>query len=86
MPSMSTTSKVYVYTSDSGREILLHQASYLAPVAGPERAGALNGTNHVYAPGLERELQYGCNLLKGTPRGTWPLRQRAGSTGRVAVE
>jgi hypothetical protein len=61
--------KLYVYAPTDRQPILLHQATYLAPVASPNivpdaRPSALTGINYVYAPRLERELRYGCALLE----------------------
>jgi hypothetical protein len=60
--------KIYVYAHTRREPMLLHQASYLAPAASREaQPAALTGINHVYAPGLERELRYGCALLEISP-------------------
>lgn len=57
--------KLYVYEQNKRQPVLIHQATYLAPVAGDNPApAALTGINHVYAPYLERELRYGCALLE----------------------
>lgn len=56
--------KIYVYAVDRRRVTMLHQASYLKPVVDRDiPALTLTGRNHVYAPGLERELAYDCMLL-----------------------
>ncbi len=60
--------KVYVYAHTWREPMLLHQTSYLAPVASRDaQPDALTGINHVYSPSLERELRYGCALLETTP-------------------
>jgi hypothetical protein len=60
--------KIYVYTHTRREPMLLHQTSYLAPVASRDaQPDALTGINHVYSPLLERELRYGCALLETTP-------------------
>jgi hypothetical protein len=60
--------KIYVYTHTRREPMLLHQTSYLAPVASRDaQPDALTGANHVYSPSLERELRYGCALLETTP-------------------
>ena len=59
---------LYVYSQTRRQPVLLHQAKYQAPVTIPGAApSALTGVNYVYAPELERELQYGCALLEKTP-------------------
>jgi hypothetical protein len=60
--------KIYVYTHTRREPMLLHQTSYLAPIASRNaQPDALTGVNHVYSPLLERELRYGCALLETTP-------------------
>lgn len=60
--------KLYVYATTKRQPLLLHETVYLAPVARRDAApGALTGVNYVYAPNLERELQYRCALLEVTP-------------------
>jgi hypothetical protein len=60
--------KLYVYTHTKRQPMLLHQTTYLAPLAGQDaRPMALTGINHVYSPDLERELRYGCALLDVSP-------------------
>ena len=59
---------LYAYYRSPRQAVLLHQAKYLAPV--PQRApapAALTGLHYLYAPGLERELQYGCALIEVGP-------------------
>ena len=53
--------KLYTYSHARRQPVLLHEAKYMAPVAGPAPA-ALTGLNYVYSPQLERELQYQCSL------------------------
>ena len=60
---------LYSYYEAERQSVLLHQAKHLAPVARASSAsnpapGALTGQNHVYSPGLERELQYACVLVE----------------------
>ena len=60
---------LYSYYEAERQAVLLHQAKYLAPVVRASSAsnaapGALTGQNHLYAPGLERELQYACALVE----------------------
>ena len=60
---------LYSYYETERQSVLLHQAKYLAPVARASSAsnaapGALTGQNHLYSPGLERELQYACALVE----------------------
>jgi hypothetical protein len=60
--------KLYVYVPSKRQPLLLHQTTYLAPVASKDaQPAALTGINYVYAPQLERELKYGCALLEVTP-------------------
>ncbi len=57
--------KLYTYYRSSRQPVLLHQASYMAPVVQPmSSATSLTGHNRVYGPGLGRELQYGCTLFE----------------------
>lgn len=59
--------KLYVYSQTKRQPMLLHQATYLAPVGSHDPVPySLTGMNHVYSPRLERELQYGCALLEQT--------------------
>ena len=60
--------KLYIYTPSKRQPILLHQTTYLTPSASKDaQPVALTGTNYVYSPDLERELQYGCALLETSP-------------------
>ncbi|HEY9193677.1 MAG TPA: hypothetical protein VIO81_12460 [Methyloversatilis sp.] len=60
--------KLYTYYRSARQPVLLHQASYSAPVAQAAPSGAaLTGHNRVYGPGLGRELQYGCALFELAP-------------------
>lgn len=60
--------KTYVYTYTKRQPILLQQTSYLAPaISSNPQPTAFTGVNYVYAPGLERELQYSCALLEAIP-------------------
>ncbi len=54
--------KVYVYYQADTQPVLLHEARYLPPYPAASGPYALTGLNFLYAPGLERELQYGCTL------------------------
>ncbi|MES3024109.1 MAG: hypothetical protein V4857_21285 [Pseudomonadota bacterium] len=57
--------KIYVYGQNPRQPMLLHQATYQAPVASAAAPpSSLTGVNYVYAPPYERELQYGCALLE----------------------
>ena len=60
--------KLYVYSKTKRQPVLLHEASYLAPVASQDtRPSALTGINYIYSPQLERELKYGCAIVEATP-------------------
>lgn len=60
--------KLYVYDKAKRQPVLVHQATYLAPVAtSGSVSSALTGVNYVYSPRLERELQYSCALLENAP-------------------
>lgn len=74
--------KLYVYYVAKEQRRLIHQTTYLAPLAkaaaqavdahgqsfdADAQSASLTGINHVYSPSLERELQYACALLEGTP-------------------
>lgn len=54
--------KVYVYYQAESQPILLHEARYQPPYPVANGPYALTGLNFLYAPGLERELQYGCAM------------------------
>lgn len=57
--------KIYVYSVGEQQAVLLHQVSFLSPVPGKDaQMTPLTGIHRVYAPGLERELQYRCNLME----------------------
>jgi hypothetical protein len=56
--------KIYTYDFPKRQPVLLHEAKYLAPVAG---SMSLTGVNYVYSPRLERELRYECALLEVAP-------------------
>ena len=57
--------KIYTYYQGDRQAILLHAVKYLAPVAQTAELPAfqLTGTNYLYSPNLNRELQYGCSLI-----------------------
>lgn len=60
--------KLYTYFPSARQPVLLHEATYLAPVVQTGSApAALTGLNTVYSPSLERELQYQCTLLEVAP-------------------
>ena len=55
---------LYTWYLDGERLALLHEAKYQAPGARPDPPpDALTGRQYLYAPGLERELQYSCALV-----------------------
>lgn len=57
--------KLYTYFPSARQPVLLHEATYLAPVVQTgSTPAALTGLNTVYSPSLERELQYQCTLLE----------------------
>jgi len=59
---------LYTWYLDGKRLVLLHEAKYQAPGARPDPPpAALTGRQYLYAPGLERELQYGCALAEVAP-------------------
>lgn len=57
--------KTYVYAQTERQPVLVHTAHYVSPRAevGPK---SLTGVNLVYAPRLERELQFDCALYEVT--------------------
>lgn len=56
--------KIYTYYKEQHQVVLLHEVKYLPPFRQSEpSSAALTGVNYLYAPLLERELQYGCMLL-----------------------
>ena len=59
---------LYTWYLSDGRPVLLHEAKYQAPQAWPDPPpAALTGRQYLYAPGLEREFQYGCALVEVAP-------------------
>ncbi len=56
--------KLYTYGQARQQPVLLHQATYPSPPVSP---ASLTGVNFIYAPDLERELQYQCTLLEVAP-------------------
>ena len=55
---------LYTWYLGDGRPVLLHEAKYQTPAARPDPPPAvLTGRQYLYAPGLERELQYSCALV-----------------------
>jgi hypothetical protein len=60
--------KIYTYYKEQHQVILLHEVKYMPPFRQSEPAfAALTGVNYLYAPVMERELQYGCALLEVHP-------------------
>jgi hypothetical protein len=60
--------KIYTYYTEERQVILLHEVKYLPPFRQSEPSfAALTGVNYLYAPLLERELQYGCAFLEARP-------------------
>jgi hypothetical protein len=60
--------KLYTYYQTARRWVLLHEANYLAPRVQPaSSSAALTGRHSLYAPGREREFQYGCALVEANP-------------------
>jgi len=60
--------KIYTYYKEQHQVVLIHEVKYLPPFRQSEPSfAALTGINYLYAPILERELQYGCTLLEGPP-------------------
>lgn len=58
--------KLYVYDQSARQPRLLHEARYTTPLAATP-ATFQTGINYVYAPYLERELQYQCMLMELAP-------------------
>jgi len=59
---------LYTWYLSGERPVLLHEAKYQAPEARPDPPpAALTGRQYLYAPGLEREIQYGCALAEVAP-------------------
>ena len=59
---------LYTWYLGDGHPVLLHEAKYQAPEARPDPPpAALTGRQYLYAPGLEREIQYGCALAEVAP-------------------
>lgn len=54
--------KLYAYYQTRRKPVLLHQATYLAPVAASSAAPSLTGEHTVFSPWLEREMRYRCTL------------------------
>src|SRR6184192_2814277 len=55
--------KIYTYYKEQHQVVLLHEVKYMPPFRQSEPAfAALTGVNYLYAPVMERELQYGCAL------------------------
>lgn len=60
--------KLYAYYQSKRQMVLLHTAHCRAPqIQADPGPDALTGTNYLYSPDLERELQYGCALLEVAP-------------------
>lgn len=58
--------KIYTYYQTGRQPVLMHEAKYLNPVVQASTApfDALTGQHSLYAPWLNRELQYGCALVE----------------------
>jgi hypothetical protein len=56
--------KLYAYYHGKRQPILLQEARYAGPFVVSDSAYALTGLNHLYAPPLGRELQYGCAIVE----------------------
>jgi hypothetical protein len=54
--------KLYAYFQSGGRDVPIHQATYLPPFKHSSKAVALTPKNHLYAGDYERELHYHCTL------------------------
>jgi hypothetical protein len=60
--------RIYTYYKQQHQVVLLHEVKYTPPFRQSEPAfAALTGVNYLYAPLMERELQYGCALLEIQP-------------------
>jgi hypothetical protein len=60
--------RIYTYYKEQHQVILLHEVKYTPPFRQSEPSfAALTGVNYLYAPVMERELQYGCALLEVQP-------------------
>ena len=60
--------KLYTYYQTARRLLLVHEVKHLSPeLPTGTSALALTGQNYVYSPGKEREFQYSCSLIGGTP-------------------
>lgn len=60
--------KLYTYYQTARRRLLVHEVKYLSPeLPAGTSLMALTGQNYVYSPGKEREFQYSCSLIGGTP-------------------
>lgn len=60
--------KIYTYYKEQHQVVLLHEVKYMPPFRqGEPSFAALTGVNYLYAPVMERELQYGCALLEVRP-------------------
>lgn len=60
--------KLYSYYTPSRQPVLIHQATYLAPIVPTDtNSSSLTGINTVYSPALEREMQYQCSLQEVAP-------------------
>lgn len=60
--------KLYTYYTPSRQPVLVHQATYLAPIFSTGNGTpSLTGINTVCSPALEREMQYQCTLVEVAP-------------------
>ena len=60
-----TLVRLYVYQPTARQPRLLHDARYLPPFAEASGPFGLTGDQTVYAMPLERQLHYGCALVRG---------------------
>ena len=57
--------RIYTYYKQQHQVVLLHEVKYIPPFRQSEPAfAALTGVNYLYAPLMERELQYGARFWK----------------------
>ena len=60
--------KLYTHYQTARRLIILHEVSYLRPrIPAGTATVELTGRNFLYSPGREREFQFSCSLIGGTP-------------------
>jgi len=56
--------KLYIYYETHIQPVLLQEVKYAAPFNFSSDPYSLTGHNYLYSPPLDRELQYGCNLVE----------------------